>query len=90
MTLPSSLEKLAQDCFYEGARSSYSWMDSVEVSLVRKYFGVFWNRLRDTTERKDFATIARWVNQEGDPFGEDREELDTRFNARVLQFGSEN
>lgn len=47
MTLPNKWEMILQDFFYEGVRTSYWWMSSVEYSLQYVNFYKRWEELKE-------------------------------------------
>ena len=61
MTLPDEWEMLLQDFFFEGARGSYWWMDSVEYSLQYINFYTAWRDLKSAIGGKNINLLFRFL-----------------------------
>jgi len=61
MTLPTEREMLLQDVFFEGTRSSYWWMDSVEYSLQFIHFRQRWSDLKEEMGDESLRKTLEWA-----------------------------
>jgi len=61
MNLPNEREMMLQDIFFEGTRSSYWWMDSVEYTLQFLNFRERWSDLKNDIGAESRKTILEWV-----------------------------